>query len=144
MENLGRHLNFFWKFELFMSDVSTVIWPRRVIARSKPILAYVKGEGLPVCNVLGAMVGGGNDKRFHRWGQDVASARYYIDCFSKPGDIVLDPFVGGGTTLVATELIGRRAIGFDLERAACVTSRDRLAGAGIPTALPLFDYVEAK
>lgn len=138
MNNLGRHLSFFWKFELFMSNVSTVIWPRKVIARSKPILAYVKGKGLPRCNVLGAMVGGGNDKRFHRWGQDVESARYYIDVFSKEGDIVLDPFVGGGTTLIASELIGRRAVGFDVDMKAVRTSQARLIETEIPRALPLF------
>lgn len=138
MNNLEKHLSFFWKFELFMSDVSTVIWPRKVIARSKPILAYVKDKGLPRCNVLGAMVGGGNDKRFHRWGQDVESARYYIDCFSAEGDIVLDPFVGGGTTLIAAELIGRRVIGFDVDMTAIRTSQARLIETEIPRALPLF------
>jgi len=138
MNNLGKHLSFFWKFELFMSNVSTVIWPRRVIARSKPILAYVKGKGMPQCNVLGAMVGGGNDKTYHRWGQDVESARYYIDVFSKKGGLVLDPFIGGGTTLIASELIGRRCIGFDIDLEAVKTTIARRANTEIPTALPLF------
>lgn len=141
MVNMSKHLSFFWKFELFMSDVSTVIWPRKVIARSKPILAYVKGKGMPQCNVLGAMVGGGNDKRFHHWGQDVESARYYVDVFSKEGDIVLDPFVGGGTTIIAAELIGRKAIGFDLDWAAVQTTRVRLQETEIPRPLPLFTMV---
>lgn len=138
MTSLGQHLDFFWKFELFMSDVSTVIWPRRVIARSKPILAYVKGKGMPQCNVLGAMVGGGNDKRFHHWGQDVESARYYIDVFSKKGDLVLDPFIGGGTTLIASELIGRRCIGFDVDMESVKITAERRKNTEIPTALPLF------
>lgn len=138
MANMGKHLSFFWKFELFMSDVSSVIWPRKVIARSKPILAYVKGKGMPRCNVLSAMVGGGNDKRFHRWGQDVESARYYIDCFSKVGDVVLDPFVGGGTTMIAAQLISRKAIGFDVDLSAVQTTQKRLNETEIPTVLPLF------
>jgi SAM-dependent methyltransferase len=142
MVGMSKHLSYFWKFELFMSNVSTVIWPRRVIARSKPILAYVKGDGLPQCNVLGAMVGGGNDKRFHRWGQDVESARYYIDCFSKPGEVVLDPFVGGGTTLIAAELIGRKAIGFDIDPEAIATCKRRIYETEFPTALPLFAQVQ--
>lgn len=139
MVRMGKHLSFFWKFEIFMSDVSTVIWPRHVIARSKPILCYQKGNAIPPANnILGAMIGGGNDKRFHSWGQDVESARYYIDCFSRPGDLVLDPFIGGGTTLVASELIGRRCIVFDIDQAALDTTRSRLNGAGIPVEMPLF------
>jgi len=37
---------------------------------------------------------------------------------SHPGDIVVDPFAGSGTTLVAAEGLGRRFIGFDVEKDA--------------------------
>ena len=115
-----------------MANVSTVIWPKRTVARNKPIIAFSKGDGMPRCNVLSGLNGGGNDKRFHHQGQDVESARYYIDCFSKEDDLVLDPFVGGGTTLVACELIGRRGIGFDIDPTALATTRLRIENAEIP------------
>lgn len=41
-------------------------------------------------------------------------ARSTIDVFSKPGDLVVDPFVGGGTTLVEARATGRIGIGTDL------------------------------
>ncbi len=41
-------------------------------------------------------------------------ARQMILSFSKPGDLVLDPFVGGGTTLVEARALGRSAIGADV------------------------------
>ncbi len=41
-------------------------------------------------------------------------ARQMILSFSKPGDLVLDPFMGGGTTLVEACALGRRAIGTDI------------------------------
>lgn len=138
MRLLNQHLTWFWNYEVFMTDVSTVIWPKRTIARNKPIIALCKGEGMPRCNVLSGLYGGGNDKRFHRWGQDVESARYFIDCFSAPGDMVLDPFVGGGTTMIAAELIGRRFVGFDIDPLAIETCKQRRAETEIPVALPLF------
>ena len=45
-------------------------------------------------------------------------ARTAIALFSKPGDTVLDPFVGGGTTVVETLAAGRRAVGVDLNSLA--------------------------
>ncbi len=41
-------------------------------------------------------------------------ANTIIRQFSKPGDVVLDPFMGGGTTIVEAMALGRRAIGIDI------------------------------
>ena len=45
-------------------------------------------------------------------------ARQVILAFSKPGDLVFDPFMGGGTTLVEACALGRRAIGTDINSLA--------------------------
>lgn len=39
-----------------------------------------------------------------------------IKAGSKPGDIVLDPFIGSGTTIVVANALGRHGIGIDLSR----------------------------
>ncbi len=41
-----------------------------------------------------------------------------VELFSKPGDTVLDPYMGGGTTIVEAIVAGRRAIGTDLNSLA--------------------------
>lgn len=45
-----------------------------------------------------------------------------IGLFSKPGDLVLDPFVGSGTTPVEAQRLGRRSIGIDLNPIACLAA----------------------
>jgi hypothetical protein len=41
-------------------------------------------------------------------------ARAAIEAFSKPGDVILDPFMGGATTLVEARTLGRHAVGSDI------------------------------
>ena len=45
---------------------------------------------------------------------------------SEPGDLVLDPCCGSGTTLVAARLLGRRAVGIDTSEQALTICRERL------------------
>ena len=51
-----------------------------------------------------------------------------VDTFSPPGGLVLDPFAGSGSTLVAAALAGRFCIGIELEEKYCQFARRRLAG----------------
>jgi len=48
--------------------------------------------------------------------------RAAIETFTEPGDLVLDPFVGGGTTLVEALVSGRKAIGTDISSLATFVS----------------------
>lgn len=49
---------------------------------------------------------------------------------SSPGDCVLDPFCGGGTTLLAAQALGRCWIGIDNSAPAIALTHQRLAGIG--------------
>ena len=46
--------------------------------------------------------------------------------YSQEGDVVLDPFVGGGTTLVEAKLLNRRGIGVDVNQNALEITADHL------------------
>ena len=50
-----------------------------------------------------------------------------IELASKPGQTVLDPFVGSGTTVVAAALLGRIGIGFESSPEYCHIAKERLA-----------------
>lgn len=50
-------------------------------------------------------------------------ARAAIEIFTQPGDVVLDPFMGGATTLVEAGLLGRNGIGLDINELACFLAR---------------------
>jgi len=57
-----------------------------------------------------------------------------IKLYSYPGDIILDPFCGSGTTCVAAKMLGRRYIGIDISEKYCQIARQRLEAVdtGVP------------
>jgi site-specific DNA-methyltransferase (adenine-specific) len=72
----------------------------------------------------------------HPTEKDVSILQPLIESFSKPGDLVLDPFSGSGSTLVAAAQAGRRYLGIELEPRYCEIIRDRLMRIGSPAAVP--------
>ena len=67
--------------------------------------------------------------RHHPTEKAVSSLTPLIRSFSRPGNVVLDPFSGSGSTSVAASLSGRRYVGIELEEEYCTLARRRIAGA---------------
>jgi len=59
----------------------------------------------------------------------VALPAWFVTLFSNPGDTIMDPFSGSGTTGVAAVRQGREYIGIDSQESFVITSRTRLKGA---------------
>lgn len=63
----------------------------------------------------------------HPTSKPISMVADFVRLFSDPGGLVLDPFVGSGTTLRAAKDEGRRAIGVELEERYCEIAAKRLA-----------------
>lgn len=62
----------------------------------------------------------------HPTQKPVITASVPIQFSTEPGDVVLDPFMGSGTTLRAAKDLGRKAIGIEIEERYCEIAACRL------------------
>jgi len=67
------------------------------------------------------------DKNIHPAVFPIGLPTKCIQLFTHEGELVLDPFVGIGTTLLAAQDLNRNAVGFDLKNEYIETARSRLA-----------------
>lgn len=97
---------------------------------------YVPPERTNAGNVIKARVGGGHlGHGAAHLGEapfPVRVAEFFVRSYCPPGGIVLDPFMGSGTTAEAALKFGRRAIGLDLRRSQAELATRRLTQPHAP------------
>jgi len=67
------------------------------------------------------------DKNVHPAVYPIALPAHFIETLTHKGELVLDPFVGIGSTLVASQDLGRNAVGFDLQQKYIDVCYERLS-----------------
>lgn len=67
------------------------------------------------------------DKKLHPATYPISLARRVIEQFTHQGELVLDPFVGSGTSLLAAQDTNRNAVGFDLMPSYVNLSSERVS-----------------
>jgi len=70
------------------------------------------------------------DKSVHPATFPISLSRKVIELFTHKGQLVLDPFVGSGTTLLAAKDLDRNAVGFDLQKNYIELCEERLKKHG--------------
>ena len=64
--------------------------------------------------------------QYHPTEKPVALLSFLLNKSTEEFDIILDPFLGSGTTAVAAKQLGRKFIGIEISEKYCKIARDRL------------------
>jgi hypothetical protein len=131
MEAMGSCLKYWWMIALQFGGQHCAVHPRRIQNKWKPILAFAKPPLKKSPNWLSDLLqGGGRDKEHHDWGQDESEVEYLIQRLTEPGQLIVDPFAGGGTIPAACKALGRKWLATEKDRNTALVARKRLAEMG--------------
>jgi site-specific DNA-methyltransferase (adenine-specific) len=131
MQMLGEHLTWHWPIAYETPGGQAVqLWQRKVNTFWKPVLIYVNGQyGGDWFGDVARSAVNDNDKQHHHWGQSESGMADLIDRLTKPGQLICDPFLGGGTTGVVAHALGRRFVGCDIDETCIETTTARFTDA---------------
>jgi adenine-specific DNA-methyltransferase len=114
--------------------IGHLVWPKRYASAQRFLgycheQAYLLAKGnppLPTATIPDVLEWRYTGNRLHPTQKPVPSLKPVIEAFTERGDIVLDPFAGSGSTLLAAKILGRRYIGIELDAEYVKTAKRRL------------------
>ena len=106
-----------------------MMFPHRAIDRFHPYIWMTKGGGVREYGGrwVHTLVRGAPDKSYHEWGDGAAAYISWILAMSMAGDVVLDPFTGGGVVPAVCKTLGRRWLAFEIDEEKAAAARQRIA-----------------
>lgn len=126
---LLEHLDYYWLGMLYHQGVTGQRFEVNMWNRAKPILFFQKPPHTKQTEWLeDVIVSEKPDKELHDWGQNVKPLIKLLEHFSKPNDIILDPFMGGGATIEACIETKRKVIGYEIDKEQFRLVKERLNG----------------
>ena len=125
LRRLCEHLSYRWTLAYLTPGGQAVQhFPAKVNTFWKPVFLF--GESLEWIGDVTKSKVNDNDKRFHDWGQSESGMADLVERLTKPGQLVCDPFLGGGATAVVSLSLGRRFVGCDIDAKSIATARQRI------------------
>ena len=105
----------------YVSATEWIVWLQKQGAKAR------WNSGGFTTNILRYPICGGEERSHHPTQKPLALIKELVGRHSDTGDLILDPFMGSGTTLRAAKDLGRRAIGIELNRDYCDIAIQRMA-----------------
>ncbi len=132
LARLGERLHHLWCGAVFLPGRHTNFRGRMIRGRWRPVAIFSAGRYQPRHWLIDAVTADGRGEKGpqdHPWQQALGPFVHWVEQVAEPGELVVDPFVGSGTTALACRAIGRRFLGCDLDPATVSLTIERLGAA---------------
>ncbi len=129
-ERLAEHLDYVWTGCVWLPGRHTIFRRRMIFGRWRPVAFFSKGGYDVRTTIVDGLLSPGRGEKStedHPWQQSVAPFVRIVEMAARPGELVVDPFLGSGTTAIACLASGRRFIGADLDPGAVSLALERIA-----------------
>jgi ParB-like chromosome segregation protein Spo0J len=129
-ERLGEHLEYTWTAAIFLPGRHNLFHRKKIFGRWRPVAMFSAGPyeaRIPIVDALWAEGSGAKDLADHPWQQAVEPFERLVEMATLPGELVVDPFLGSGTTASACRLAGGRFVGCDIDPGAASLAFERLS-----------------
>jgi len=122
---LSKYLIYNWTCAYIMPGDAVSVWSRRTTTGWKPLLWFINGE-YKKDMIYDVFKSDQKGKEYHYWGQSESGMMNIIKQFTYPGDLICDPFLGGGTTGIVAIRMNRLFIGIDNDINAINITKKRM------------------
>ena len=122
---MAKHLRYYWTAAYMLPGQPTPMRQVNVNCSWKPLLMFCKGEytGKIFGDVFRSEA---DDKDFHEWGQSVSGMYDIVSKLVLPGQSILDPFCGAGTTGIAAIKHDCLFVGVEIDTDCAKIARRRI------------------
>ncbi len=126
LQMMTKHINYYWTCAYLTPGQPTPLKQRQVNTSWKPI--FIFGKESYSGKIFGDVFkSDAEDKTLHEWQQSVSGMLSIIKQFCLPGQSILDPFCGTGTTGVAALMHECMFAGIEIDSNTADIARKRLA-----------------
>ena len=114
INRMNENLTYYWTFAVYHEGLTQIVNAVNIICRWKPVLIYQNGRRKLENTFQDYFISEKREKHGHDWQQSVSGVSYLIEMFTKPGDLIIDPFAGSGTTIIAAKKLNRNIIAAEI------------------------------
>lgn len=115
IKRMNEHLDYYWTFAVYHEGQTQIVNGINLMCRWKPVLIFQNGKKKIDNTFQDYFISEQREKNGHDWQQSKSGVGYLIEMFTKPNDLILEPFAGSGTTIIAAREKGRRIIAAELD-----------------------------